>query len=131
MTPAKETVPVFKDDEQHPIADEWRPTLREVVKALVRKDYGLSSGVAGVGPVAPKTARQIREYVEEYGETLVELTEETWDTSVSHWYESQNEWELLVDLRTVAEGRSDLALHCKVRETDEGYIFIVGLVYVP
>jgi len=40
-------------------------------------------------------------------------------------------WQVLVDLWTQEEGRSDLALHLHVAESAGGYRFAVHLVYVP
>lgn len=123
--------PVAVKDElaQHPIAGAWRQPLREVVRALVRGDYGLTNGVAGVELVPLVTAEQIRDYIADYGATLVELPEQSWETSVSQWMGTH--WELLVDLWTSEEGRSDLVLACTVRETNGGYRLDLGLVYVP
>jgi hypothetical protein len=61
------------------------------------------------------TAEQIRRYLADYGCTLVELPEDTWQTSVSQWMETH--WEVLVDLWTAEEGRSDLVLAGRVVET--------------
>lgn len=42
-----------------------------------------------------------------------------------------NHWEMLVDLRTLEEGRSDLVLHVKVYEEGPQFRYAVYLVYVP
>ena len=75
--------------------------------AFVQRDYRLSAGVPGVAPVTDDTAAHIEKYIENYGEALVELPEETWDSSVCIWQGKC--WDALVDLWTRAEGRSDLA----------------------
>ena len=111
------------------MAGAWREPLRQIVRALVQGDYALSTPIAGVEQVPTKTAEQMRDYIAEYGETLVELPDETWDTSEAQW--SGAHWELLVDLWTAEEGPSDLVLSCTVNETDDGYRFTVDLVYVP
>jgi len=122
--------PAMKDEQgPHPIAGAWREPLRQIVRALVQGDYALSTPIAGVEQVPTKTAEQMRDYIAEYGETLVELPDETWDTSEAQW--SGAHWELLVDLWTAEEGPSDLVLSCTVNETDDGYRFTVDLVYVP
>lgn len=65
-----------------------------------------------------------------YGCTLTELTDETWETSVAQWM--LGHWEILVDLRTLEEGRSDLVLHANVYPVGRGvYRFELYLVYVP
>ena len=95
-------------DAAHPIASAWRPMLREVVGRLAQGDYQLAQSVRGVEPVSASTAEQIRNYIAEYGATLVELPDDTWRTSVAQWMGTH--WEILVDLWTAEEGRSDLVL---------------------
>lgn len=118
-----------KDDAQQPIPEAWRDPLREVVKALAAGDYRLAQGVAGVDPVSASTAKQMREYILDYGETLVLLPEETWTTSVAHWYAPH--WAFLVDLWTAESGPSDMVLSGKVVESGDAYRFTLDLVYVP
>jgi len=118
-------------DETHerPIPSAWRPVFREIVRAFVRRDYGLSSGVPGVASVTNDTAAHIAKYIENYGETLVELPEDTWDSSVCIWLGDR--WDALVDLWTRAEGRSDLVLSARIFESDMGFKFQIHMVYVP
>ena len=77
---------------------------------------------------AGDAAKQIED-VAEYGETLVELPHDTWTTSVAQWLGTR--WDVLVDLWTEGEGRSDLVLHARVFEANGGYRYEVHLVYVP
>lgn len=122
--------PAFKDlDAAHPIAGAWRPMLRAVVRRLARGDYALTQGVPGVAPVAAATAEQMRDYMAEYGATLVELPDDTWQMSVAQWMGTH--WEILIDLWTVEEGRSDLVLGGDVVETDAGPLLTPRAVYVP
>ena len=119
-----------KDEEQaHPVAGVWRPTLRDIVKAIAEGDYGLSRGIATVGQVSNATADQIRAYVSHYGETLTELPDDTWNSSVSQWM--MTHWEVLVDLWTIESGRSDLVLNVFVFETGDGFRFEIDSVHVP
>ncbi len=47
-------------------------------------------------------------------------------------WERGNKWGVLVDLRTVEEGRSDLVLHTYVHETAAGqFEFEIFSIYVP
>jgi hypothetical protein len=124
-----EVLAVKDEDEQRPIPTAWRPVFREIVKAFVHHDYRLGNGVAGVAPVAAKTAKQIKEYIDHYGETLVELPEQTWDSSVCIW--TGNEWDVLIDLWTKGEGRSDLVLSARVAESKAGLVIRIETVYVP
>ena len=128
--PARQNPFPLKDEEaEHPIAAAWRPILHEIVRALGRGDYQLAGGIESVEPVSEGTARHIRSYLDSYGATLVDLTEETWQTSVARWMGSH--WEALVDLRTAEEGRSDLVLGVGIRESEPGFSFKVRMVYVP
>ncbi len=122
--------PAVKDeDDAHPIAGSWRPMLRNVVQCFVAGDYGLQTGVLGVEPVSEETAEHIRSYVADYGATLVDLPPDSWQTSVAQWYGTH--WDVLVDLWTAEEGRSDLVLAGKIVESDSGPHFTIHMVYVP
>jgi hypothetical protein len=124
-----EVLAVKDESHERPIPSAWRPVFREIVRAFVRRDYRLSAGVPGVAPVTNDTAAHIAKYVENYGETLVELPEETWDSSVCIWLGDR--WDALVDLWTRAEGRSDLVLSARIFESDMGFQFQIHMVYVP
>jgi hypothetical protein len=117
------------EDNERPIPSAWRTVFREIVNAFVRHDYLLSSAIPGVAAVSDGTATQIRDYIQEYGETLTELPEETWDSSICIWMGDR--WDALVDLWTISEGRSDLVLSAHVTESDSGFVFHVYMVYVP
>jgi hypothetical protein len=121
--------PVKDEEREHAIASTWRPTLRQIVRAIAEGDYGLSRGIPAVGPVPSATANQIRAYVSQYLETLTELSDDTWNSSVAQWMGTH--WEVIVDLWTVESGRSDLILSVFVSETDDGFRFEVDSVHVP
>jgi hypothetical protein len=112
-----------------PIPSAWRPVFREIVGAFVQRDYRLSAGVPGVAPVTNDAAAHIEKYIGDYGETLVELPEQTWDSSVCIWQGKR--WDALVDLWTRAEGRSDLVLSARIFESGRGFEFHIYMVYVP
>ena len=103
--------------------------LGDVVRCFVAGDYSLEAGVIGVEPVSPKTAEHIRRYIAGYGATLVELPPDSWKTSVAQWYGTH--WDVLVDLWTAEEGRSDLVLAGKIVELESGPRFTINMVYVP
>jgi hypothetical protein len=122
--------PVNKDSNAaHPIATAWRPTLREIVKCFARGDLALAAGVRGVAPTSPSTATQIQSYLEEYGQTLTELPDDTWKSSIAQWMETH--WDVLVDLWTVEGGRSDLVLFARVFENGDAFRFEIDSVHVP
>jgi hypothetical protein len=129
MSDINRPAPEKDERSQHPVAGAWRAPLREVVQRLVAGDYGLTSPVDGVAPVSSATAEQMRRYVADYAATLVELPDDCWDTSVAQWYGTH--WELLVDLWTTEEGRSDLVLSCNVRESGAGYLITLESIHVP
>lgn len=122
--------PALKDETRaRPIAAAWRPTLAEVVRRLARKDYALAEEVWDVAPLDPATAKQISEYVDDYGETLTELPAETWSSSVAQWMGTH--WDVLVDLWTEESGPSDMVMSARVFEAGDGFRFEIHLVYVP
>ena len=123
--------PISLKDENtaHPIADSWRPMLKEVVRAFTKDDYELNCKIDGVGPVQSDIAELNRNYVKEYGEILIELPNSSWDSSCAQWME--NHWDVLIDLYTKSEGLSDLVLTGKMAEINGKPKFTVGLIYVP
>ena len=119
-----------KDEKtQLPIPSAWRLVICEVVKALVNHDYNISDALPEVEPISAETATQIREYIQDYGETLTELPKEAWSTSVCIWMGEH--WDALIDLWTISEGRSDLVLSVKVTEANNNFRFHIYMVYVP
>ena len=117
------------EEEKGPIPHVWRPIFKDIVNAFVNKDYNLSSGIKNVNPVSKSTADQIREYIEDYGEELVQLPEETWETSIYICYGDY--WNIIIDLFSKGEGLSDLALNAEIREKNNNYVVDINLVYVP
>ena len=123
-------IPAVKDEEtERPIPAAWRPTIREIVSAFVRHDYHLAAGIPGVAQIPDETATQIRNYIQGYGATLIDLPDETWKSSSCIW--TGRRWDALIDLWTVSEGRSDLELSLRVTEGDGGFLFHIYMVYVP
>src|SRR4029453_9273705 len=104
-----------------------RPVFCEIVHALVRGDYALSSCSRRVRLRKPEIAAQMRAYIADYGATLVDLPEATWKTSVALWMGPF--WEIFVDLWTAEEGCSDMVLSVHVSEDASGFQFEVQLVY--
>lgn len=123
-------LPIKDGDAAHPVPSAWRPILSDIVKAFVQGDYTLERGINSVAPVSAATADHIAEYIADYGETLIELPEKTWETSISMWA-GGSLWDAIVDLWTAESGESDMILHARVTETESGYNFEIHLVYVP
>jgi hypothetical protein len=124
-----EPAPILKDEEQeHPVPTQWRSKLRDIAGALKDGNYSLE-GLADVSPLEEATAVGIARNIADYGCTITSLPDESWDTSVCQW--QVDYWEVLVDLFTIEEGRSDLVLHAHVFEKPDGFTFNVHFVYVP
>lgn len=117
------------EDAAHPIATEWRPSLKEIADALARENYALRGLTADVSPVSAQLANRMKSNVEAYGETLDDLPEETWKTSQALWMGEH--WDVLLDLWTRESGPSDLVLHARVFETESGFRIEVTSVHVP
>lgn len=117
------------EKEELPIPHVWRPTFKAIVSAFVKKDYNLTSEIENINAVSKETAEQIKEYIEDYGEEIIELPDETWNSSVYIYYGGY--WNVLIDLFTKDEGLSDLVLNAEVREYNNEYFIDVKLVYVP
>jgi hypothetical protein len=123
-------VPAIKDaDSERPIPTAWRNVIKSIVSSFVRHDYHLAASIPWVAPVQSETAEQIKNYIEDYGVELIELPEETWNSSVCIWM--GNRWDALIDLWSRSEGRSDLTLSLHVSETNNGFEFNIYMVYVP
>ena len=103
--------------------------LGALVRRFVVGDYGLAESVEGVDPIGPEAAQQVRDAVEDYGATLIELPEATWQTSVAQWQGGY--WDVMVDLWTAEEGSSDLVLQGRIAESASGPRFTLHMVYVP
>ena len=119
-----------KDEAQeHQIPTAWRPIIRSVVSAFVKKDYRLSVCGPGVEKITPEMAAQIRDSIRSYGATLTDLPEDAWKTSTCMWYGTH--WDALVDLWTQEEGPSDLTMDVRVTASTAGYTFKIQMVFVP
>lgn len=122
-------IPVLKDsNNQCLIPSLWRKTLSEIVHAFVCKNYRLYPEINGVISLSEKDADRIKENLTEYGEELIELPNDTWNTSMCQW--TNDYWDILVDLYT-DNGASDLALSVRVKEVGNQYMFEVISVHVP
>ncbi|MBK9033552.1 MAG: hypothetical protein IPL61_20190 [Myxococcales bacterium] len=120
--------PVKDDEAPHPVPHQWRAALTGIVAALVAGRT--SPTVQGEDVQCTRNAwAQIGRYLVAYGESLVELPEATWTTSVASWMGGF--WDVFVDLWAVS-GRSERVLAVSVHEVDGGRCrFTVEAVYVP
>jgi hypothetical protein len=125
-----DAIPVIKDEEnQTSVPTEWRKTMFDIIESFKKGDYGLADCIAGVNPISEKVSERIEKNIKNYGATLISLPEETWDSSACQWMWEY--WDVLIDLYTVEEGASDLALSVRVYENEQTYTFDIQSVYVP
>ncbi len=124
-------LPIKEADSELPVPDAWRDTFRTIVARIVAGDYELA-GIRDVQPLAADEGLDVlRDRIAQYDDvTLIELPDAAWETSVAMWGGSDY-WDVLVDLHTVEEGRSDLVLGARVTETHDGYSYAVHMIYVP
>lgn len=124
------TIPVVKElNNQTSIPTVWRSTLSAIVEAFKDGDYRVVRSVVGVRSIAEEDAKQHEQNVIRYRATLTNLPDESWDTSVCQWMDGY--WDVLVDLYTIEEGASDLALVVRVFEDAHSYVYEVQSVHVP
>lgn len=130
---ADDTVPELPSrdlDEQQPVALAWRAEIVSIVSALVRGDYELLSAGSSVRRLSAEEADYIANNLMAYGGiTLLDPPQETWETSVALWM--GDHWEVVVDLWSAEEGRTDLILSLAIRDTDGAYEYFVEGVWVP
>jgi hypothetical protein len=126
----KSVVPVMKNEDDHvPVPSEWRSVLMFIVDNLSLGFFDFDLTSSGVKPIPLELKESIIYNLEGYGDPLVSLPDETWNTSVCQW--ELDHWVVHVDLYTSAESPSDLVLKVYVYEDGASYLFEVGLVYVP
>ena len=119
---------LIKKDAEHelPIPAIWRHELKKIADYFVQKNAQL-----------PKTVRSLehditkinRGNLDDYPDKIILLSEKTWETSIYLWHEHY--WQVLLDLTAEGGESSDLVLHLRVYENDDGFEFEVGLIYVP
>ena len=125
-----ETVLVLKDEKnQQAIPMTWRAALSSMVEAIQADNFELLNNIEGIRSISKEGANRIQDNIEDYGCQLTCLSDATWNTSVCQWMNGY--WEVLLDLCTVEEGLSDLALSLRVYEKGQGFEFEIISVHVP
>ena len=120
---------VLKDERnQQPIPSVWRQVLWNIVEEFKNGNFQLVD-IDEVLKISPSDAERIAKNLQSYGAHLTSLPEEAWETSVCQWMGGY--WDALIDLYTVEEGASDLAVFVRVYEIAHGYQFQVQSVHVP
>ncbi|WP_333663911.1 DUF7668 domain-containing protein [Acinetobacter sp.] len=120
---------VYNEETASQVPTVWRETLIRIVEAFKNNDLSAISRIEGVQNIELEYLHEIAENVTDYGETLVSLPDETWETSQALWMGFR--WDVIVDLFTEQEGRSDLILFIRVFETKGTFEFSILDIYVP
>ncbi|MEM6484644.1 MAG: hypothetical protein AAF662_06635 [Pseudomonadota bacterium] len=125
-----DTIEVTKDEESaSQVPNAWRYTIKKIADLLPNVEDLKTADVGGFKGVSDDDASRINESIASYGCTLTSLHSDTWATSVVQWMGGY--WDVIVDLNTLEEGPSDLAMLLRVRESDGGYVFEIVSVHVP
>ena len=120
---------LVKDDAEHPVPEQWRSTLRQIVDAFLAGDFQLGDhSIVGVATIDAAAAESIANNISAYGDALAPLNDETWERSVYRWMDGY--WLVLVDLTTAGERVSDLTLHAKILDSPDTRLEIQS-VHVP
>lgn len=123
-------IPVVYDEETaSQVPTVWRETLIRIVEAFKNNDLAAINHIKGVQNIELEHLQDIAENITDYGETLVSLPDETWETSQALWMGFC--WYVILDLFTEREGRSDLILSIRVFETDGVFEYSIQDIYVP
>lgn len=123
-------VPVLYDkDTATPVPSAWRETLIKIIEAFKNNDLESFNNIDGIKKLNLDAIQEIAFNIIDYGETLISLPDETWNTSECSWVGVC--WNVIVDLFTEKEGRSDLILSVKVFEKDGSFEFSVQDIFVP
>lgn len=124
-----ETTPVLKcEQNQQLIPNVWHGNILAIAEAIRNKDITKLNGINDVKPLSEEEMIRIQNNILDYGCQLDYLPDDTWNSSVCQWILGY--WDVIVDLYTVEEGLSDLALSLRVYESGARYNFEVMSVHV-
>ena len=109
----------------------WRDTIWKIVEAFKNNDINFFNQIEGVKKLTLVDFEEIISDINVYGETLVSLPSEAWESSQCLW-RGDSCWHVYIDLYTINEGKSDLILFLIV-ELDENnhFHYDVSNFYVP
>ena len=123
-------VPVLYDeDTATPVPSVWRETLIKIIEAFQNNDLASINQIQGVQNIELEHLQEIAENITDYGEKLVSLPDETWNSSQAYWMGFC--WDIILDLFSESEGRSDLILSIRIFETDGVFEYSIQDIYVP
>lgn len=109
----------------------WRDTIWKIVEAFKISDINFFNQIEGVKKLTLVDFEEIISDINLYGETLVSLPSEAWESSQCLW-SGDSCWHVYIDLYTINEGKSDLILFLII-ELDENnhFHYNVSNFYVP
>ena len=118
-----------RDDREHPIPIELRPTFVRIADAFADEDYSLLEHyIEGVSLADAETASYIADCVAAYGDPITGLDASTWQRSC--YVNAGDHWQALVDLASASEKVSDLTLHSRIFINPDLRI-VIDSVHVP
>jgi hypothetical protein len=120
---------LLKDEAEHELPQSWREVFTQIVAQFVRDDFQLADLPRNLcALVDADLAADMKANVQAYGDSLAPLDESVWDRSVYRWMDGY--WQVLVDLSTCSEAVSDLALHCRIEDSNPPRLS-VNSIHVP
>jgi hypothetical protein len=122
-------MPDKNQEGEQPIPVEWRSIIYDIVEDIRNRDLRSREVLGCEVVVDPIDVDYIYRSVDAYGELLARLSSKAWERSCCIWM--GDHWEALVDLCTVTEGVSDLALFFDVVDLGKKCRFTVKSAYVP
>lgn len=119
------------DESPQAIPSIWRNTIFEIVEAFKNHDIESYNQIKGIVSIDSNDFEEILSDINAYGESLISLPDQTWETSQCIW-KGDSCWHVFIDLYTINEGKSDLILFLTV-ESDghNNFSFDVNNFYVP
>jgi hypothetical protein len=122
-------MPERNEEIEQAIPTQWRSAIIEIVDDI--RNRNLRSGnVSGYDvSIDLDEIEDIYQNIDNYGDALVSLPEDAWQTSVCRWMGSY--WCLLIDLFTAEGGLSDLVLFMDVYEHESSTSFKIRSLHVP
>lgn len=122
-------MPEKNEEIEQEIPVEWQPIIIEIVEDVVNRNLRPRNVSGCEVSIDPDEIEHIYQNVDHYGDTLVSLSEDSWQTSICRWMGSY--WHLLIDLFTAEEGLSDLVLFIDVYEHESSNSFKIRSLHVP
>jgi hypothetical protein len=122
-------VPDRDEEIEQPIPVEWRPLIVEIVNDIRDRKLAPKSVSGFEIDVDSPEIELMYQSIDSYGDSLISLPEDAWQTSVCRWMGTH--WHVLVDLFTAGEGLSDLVLFIDVYEREGSVCFKIQSIHVP